>query len=133
MAAFHIHTGGRVPIYEYECQGCHRRLTFLVRSTAHAATLRCSRCGSADLSRLMSRFFSPKSEDDRLESLADPSQYGDLDENDPRSMARFMKKMGQEMGEDLGDDVEAAMDDAMVEGDDAPAESFDSAGGSDED
>jgi hypothetical protein len=64
----------------------------------------------------MSRFATVKSEDARLDSLSDPSQYGDLDENDPRSVARFMKRMGQEMGEDLGDDLDAAMDEAMAEG-----------------
>ena len=64
----------------------------------------------------MSRFATVKSEDARLESLGDPSQYGDLDENDPKSVARFMKRMGQEMGEDLGDDLDAAMDEAMSEG-----------------
>ena len=122
-----------MPIYEYECAGCHRRLSFLVRSMAHAASLRCPRCGSAELSRLMSRFFSPKSEDDRLESLADPAQYGDLDENDPRSMARLMKKMGEEMGEDMGDDVEAAMDEAMGGEEGAGEESLSDMGGGDED
>jgi hypothetical protein len=70
------------------------------------------------MSRLMSRFATVKSEDARLESLADPMQYGDLDENDPKSVARFMKRMGREMGEDLGDDLDAAMDEAMAEGDD---------------
>ena len=65
----------------------------------------------------MSRFATVKSEDARLDSLADPSQFGDLDENDPRSVARFMKRMGQEMGEDLGDDLDAALDDAMAEPD----------------
>ena len=45
-----------------------------------------------------------------MEALADPSRFGDVDENDPQSMARFMKKMGQEMGEDLGDDFDAAME-----------------------
>lgn len=69
------------------------------------------------MSRLMSRFATVKSEDARLESLADPSQYGDLDENDPKSVARYMKRMGQEMGEDLGEDLDAAMDEAMAEGD----------------
>ena len=65
----------------------------------------------------MSRFATIKSEDARLESLSDPSQFGDLDENDPQSVARMMKRMGDEMGEDLGDDVDAAMDEAMAEGD----------------
>jgi len=64
----------------------------------------------------MSRFAAPKSEEARLEALADPSQFGDLDENDPKTMARFMKKMGREMGEDLGDDLDEALEGA---GDDA--------------
>ena len=63
------------------------------------------------MERLLSRFASPKSEEARLEALSDPSNLGGLDENDPQSMARFMKKMGQEMGEDLGDDLDAAMED----------------------
>ena len=46
------------------------------------------------------------------------NQFGNLDENDPRSVARMMKRMGDEMGEDLGDDLDAAMDEAMSEGDD---------------
>ena len=58
----------------------------------------------------MSRFASPKSEETRLEALADPGNLAGLDENDPQSMARFMKKMGEEMGEDLGDDVSEAME-----------------------
>ena len=44
-----------------------------------------------------------------MEALANTSDLGDLDENDPKSMARFMKKMGREMGEDLGDDFEEAI------------------------
>ena len=57
----------------------------------------------------MSRFAAPKSEDARLESLADPSRFGDVDESDPQSMARMMKKMGQEMGEDFGDELDDAL------------------------
>ncbi len=62
------------------------------------------------MERLMSRFASPKSEEARLASLADPDAMSGLDENDPASMARFMKKMGDEMGEDLGEDLAEAMD-----------------------
>ena len=76
---------------------------------------RCPRCGSDNLSRLMSRFATVKSEDARLESLADSSSFGDVDENDPGSVARFMKKMGKEFGDEMGDDFEAAVDEAMTE------------------
>jgi len=37
-----------------------------------------------------------------MENLADPSSLAGLDENDPKSMARWMRKMSNEMGEDLG-------------------------------
>jgi hypothetical protein len=58
----------------------------------------------------MSRFATIRSEEDRLDSLADPSSLGDLNEDDPGSVARWMKKMGSEMGEDLGDDVDEALE-----------------------
>ena len=85
----------------------------------------------------MSRFATVKSEDARLESLTDSASFGDLDENDPASVARFMKKMGREFGDDLGDDFESAVDEAMAEGEgvaggpgDEGTESVDTAGGS---
>lgn len=122
-----------MPIYEYECGGCRRRVSVLVRSLSSEARPRCPRCGSAELSRLMSRFATVKSEDARLESLGDSSQYGDLDENDPKSVARFMKRMGREMGEDLGEDLDAAMDEAMSEAGDGEGEGgLADAGGADE-
>jgi hypothetical protein len=55
----------------------------------------------------MSRFASPKSEEARMESLADDSALAGLDENDPASMERMMKRMGDEMGEEVGNDLEA--------------------------
>jgi putative FmdB family regulatory protein len=104
-----------VPIYEYECRGCNRRVSLLVRSLASPEAPRCPRCGSVELSRLMSRFATPKSEDARLEAAADPSQFGDLDENDPQAVARFVKRMGEATGEDLGDDLGEAMEAAAGE------------------
>ena len=104
-----------MPIYEYNCQGCRRRVSLLILSPSSAAPPRCPRCGSAELDRLMSRFATVKSEDARLDALADPSSYGDLDENDPRIVARFMKRMGQDMGEDFGDDLDAAVEESLAE------------------
>ena len=105
-----------MPIYEYECADCRRRVSLLIRSISSAAAPACPRCGSTALTRLMSRFATVKSEDTRLESLADAGSFGDMDENDPASVARVMKKMGKEFGDDLGDDFESAVDEAMAEG-----------------
>lgn len=99
-----------MPIYEYRCLACQKRSTVLILSLANSSEASCKHCGSSQLERLLSRFAAPKSEEARFESLADPSHLGGLDENDPQSMERFMKKMGQEMGEDLGDDFSEAME-----------------------
>lgn len=63
-----------------------------------------------------------RSEESRLESMRDPCKWGDVDGNDPKSMARMMKKLGSEMGEDLGPEfnevverVEAGEDPESVE------------------
>jgi putative FmdB family regulatory protein len=118
-----------MPIYEYDCHGCRRRVSLLVMRPSTAPEPTCPRCGSHELSRLMSRFSTVKSEDARLEAMADSASMGDLDENDPASVARFMKKMGSEFGDELGDDFESAMDDAMAEsGSGGEAEEFASGG-----
>ena len=104
-----------MPIFEYHCRSCRKKTSALVLSRAREAEVRCRHCGGADLEKLWSRFASPKSEEARLDSLADPSALGGLDENDPRSVAKFMKKMGQEMGEDVGD-LEQAMEEEMAGG-----------------
>jgi putative FmdB family regulatory protein len=99
-----------MPIYEYRCLDCKKHSTVLVLSLANQAPTACSHCTSVRVERILSRFASPKSEEARLEALADSSNLAGLDKNDPQSMARFMKTMGEEMGEDLSADVSAAME-----------------------
>ncbi|GAB4545394.1 MAG: zinc ribbon domain-containing protein [Anaerolineae bacterium] len=101
-----------MPVYEYRCHNCRRKVSILWRtfSEAEAGTARCPRCGSEELTRLVSRVRIVRSEESRLDDLADPSNFGDLDENDPRSLARFMRKMGDEVGEDLGPEFEEVVD-----------------------
>jgi len=67
------------------------------------------------MSRVLSRVRVIRSEESRMESLADSSKWGGLDEKDPKSMARWMKRMGKEMGEDMGEDVDQMVDEAMEE------------------
>jgi putative FmdB family regulatory protein len=95
-----------MPLYEYRCLDCKKRTSILVMSRADQAPAACSHCTSPRVERILSRFASPKSEEARLEALADPRSLAGLDENDPQSMARFMKTMG----EDLSDDVSEAME-----------------------
>jgi putative FmdB family regulatory protein len=93
-----------MPIYEYRCGNCKRRVSIFFRSFADSEkSPQCPNCASPNLARLVSRVATVKSEDARMEALSDPSSFGDVDENDPKSMARFMRKMGDQVGgEDLG-------------------------------
>jgi putative FmdB family regulatory protein len=101
-----------MPIYEYRCHDCRRRVSVLWRSIAEAETAapRCPRCGGEHLSRLVSKVAILRSEESRLEDLADPGALGDLDENDPRSIGRWMRKMGREVGEDMGPEFDEVID-----------------------
>lgn len=101
-----------MPIYDYRCQDCRRRVSHLYQTFAAAerATPLCDRCGGANLSRLVSRVSVLKSEESRLDDMSDPSMFGDIDESDPRSMARWARKMGDSLGEDMGDDFNDMID-----------------------
>lgn len=90
-----------MPTYEYRCQQCRRRNAYTVRGFNPPEAPTCQHCGSTNQSRIISRVAIMKSEESRLDALSDPSNFGDVDENDPKSMARLMRKMGGEMGEDL--------------------------------
>jgi putative FmdB family regulatory protein len=99
-----------MPIYEYRCRKCGKRFSVLTLRVSETPTPQCDKCGSRAADRLMSRFAMPKSEEARMESMADPSNLGGLDENDPKSVARWMRKMGKEMGEDVaGEDFDQMM------------------------
>ncbi len=91
-----------MPIYEYRCGNCKRRVSIFFRSFSAIGEPHCPNCNSSNLTRLVSKVAALKSEEARLDSLSDPSKFGDVDENDPKSVARFMRKMGGEMGEDMG-------------------------------
>jgi putative FmdB family regulatory protein len=91
-----------MPIYEYECNRCHRRSSVLTLRVSEKAKPVCVKCGSTAMRRLMSRFATPRSEEARMDAMADPANFGDLDESDPTSLARAMRRMGREMGDEFG-------------------------------
>lgn len=96
-----------MPIYEYRCGGCHRRVSVLFRGFNNVGEASCPRCGGRDLTRLVSRVAfhrSSGSGDDELGGLPD-----DFDDRDPRAMARYMRAMSDETGEALDPEMEDAL------------------------
>jgi putative FmdB family regulatory protein len=97
-----------MPIYEYRCRGCGKKSTVLTLRVSETVAPVCERCGSLDLVRLLSRFAMVRSDDDRLDDLGDDA--ADVDENDPKSVARWMRSMGDELGEDAGEEFDEMVD-----------------------
>lgn len=105
-----------MPIYEYRCDDCKRKVSIFWRSLSavDSSKARCSKCGSAKLTRVMSRVRvvrhaggesnSPQTDDEMDESML--RDLESLDENDPRALGRMMRKMADQTGEPLGDEFE---------------------------
>ncbi len=100
--------------------------SIFVRSVGSPVSATCARCGGGNLTKLVSRFAVLRSEESRLEALADPSSMAGLDEDDPKSVAAWARKMGGELGEDLGDDFREAVEEMEAGG--LPPEGEDAAG-----
>lgn len=92
-----------MPIYEYRCHNCRKKFNRLLLSFKAAAddTPACPYCKSPNARRLVSRVYSIKG-GGSLESADEGSDpMADIDENDPRSMGRLMRRMSDESGEEM--------------------------------
>ncbi len=69
----------------------------------------CSRCGSRNVRRRLTRVRIARSGESRMEDLDDPSALEGL-EDDPRALGKMMRKMGKEMGEDLPPEFDDVVD-----------------------
>ena len=92
-----------MPVYEYKCQTCgHRTNVRMSYKEYDRANPLCTKCKSKSLERIISKIRIARSEESRVDSLADPASLGGVDENDPKSVGKFMRRMGNEMGEEMG-------------------------------
>lgn len=107
-----------MPIYEYRCLDCDKKFEVLHVRAGEVYSPECKYCQGRNVRKLISRVRVVRSEESRLESLMDPSIMGGLDEKDPRSLAKWMKRMGKEMGEEVSDEeIEQVIEDAAGETD----------------
>jgi putative FmdB family regulatory protein len=95
-----------MPIYEYDCKACGARVSLFFRSISAVTDPKCDRCGSTELERLMSRVTVLRSAD---YSSALDDDLG-LDENDPRAMAAWARRMRSEMGDEGGPEMDEMID-----------------------
>jgi putative FmdB family regulatory protein len=110
-----------MPIYEYRCESCRKISSFLLLRATEEIVPYCKACGSKEVKRQVSRVAILKGEEKMMESLLDPSKLSDLDENDPASVERVIRRMGRELGDELGEDFQEGMEEALS-GESAPQE-----------
>jgi putative FmdB family regulatory protein len=101
-----------MPLYEYVCRQCAKQFTFLAGVISDNADAACPRRGSADLRKLISRVARGRSDDERMDAMADRLEMRDLD--DPREMRRLAREMGREIGAETGEDMSGEMEE-MIE------------------
>jgi putative FmdB family regulatory protein len=88
-----------MPIYEYRCGGCGRKVSLLVRRAS--TPLACPQCGSADLNRLFSTFAMHRTDRDIYEDiLSDNQLIRSMEANDPRALAEWNRRMSRGMDTD---------------------------------
>ncbi len=99
-----------MPIYQYVCLNCRKRFeTFIPYNEYGARAVHCPHCASPQVRRRIGRVRVARSEESRLEDLADPSNLEGL-EDDPKALGRMMRKMSHELGEDLGPEFDEVID-----------------------
>jgi putative FmdB family regulatory protein len=125
----------RMPSYEFRCLDCHRRFElFFSYNDYGKSAVQCPYCKGTNVQRRIGRIRFARSDESRLENLADPGNLAGL-EDDPRALGRMMRQMSAETGEDIGpefdevvnrlesgqspDEIEKQMPDLGMGGDDA--------------
>ena len=106
-----------MPLYEYRCADCRRRSTVLVRSISSPASPSCQHCGSGKLTRLISKFSFRRSWGDSLNWAPNSGYPGDVDQEDPRQMAQWMRRMQHEMGDEVTPEFDEMVEELESEAD----------------
>ena len=112
-----------MPVYEFYCADCHTIFNFLARQINTNKRPACPKCRRPNLERLVSPFAVSKGQQEdpsaglheldeaRLEKamMGLAGEMEGMDENDPRQMARFMRKFADAAGMDLKGDMDEAI------------------------
>ncbi|MBI3173719.1 MAG: zinc ribbon domain-containing protein [Chloroflexi bacterium] len=91
-----------MPTYDYVCLACRQRFdVFLTYSEYGVKKVTCPLCGSLDVKRRLNRVRVLKSDESRMENMADDFAGLDGLEDDPQALGSMMRRMGSQMGTDL--------------------------------
>ncbi|MEO8268876.1 MAG: zinc ribbon domain-containing protein [Aureliella sp.] len=113
-----------MPIYEFYCENCHTLYSFFARRVDTETVPACPKSKQHALRRQMSRFaissgrqepssFGPESDvqDAQMEQamMQMASEMEHVNEDDPKAMARMMRKLMETSGMNMGEGMEEAV------------------------
>jgi putative FmdB family regulatory protein len=111
-----------MPVYEFYCEECHAIFNFFSRRVRTDKIPACPRCDKPELKKLVSSFAisrnlqeqadgMPGLDDSKMEQamMALAGEMGGIDEDDPKAMAKFMRRFSGMTGLKLGDGAEEAL------------------------
>ncbi len=111
-----------MPIYEFFCPACSKKVEIFRRSVNAAAPNVCPICGGSELRRLVSRFAVHRSFSE-FGSAEDENYIEGLESGDPRATAAWARRMGEESGEGMDPDFSDMM--TRMEAGEMPDGAFD--------
>lgn len=95
-----------MPVYEYRCNSCHRRVSVFVRGFSASVTPVCDACGSSELTRLISKFaiVQPTAKP----SFPETEDSEGFEMSEPENVAKWCKEMSEKVDEDVAPEFERA-------------------------
>ncbi|MBI5354491.1 MAG: zinc ribbon domain-containing protein [Chloroflexi bacterium] len=100
-----------MPTYDFICNNCEKRFdVFMTFSEYGKKPVHCTFCQSDNVRRRMTKVRIAKSDERRMESVADDFSGFEGLEEDPKALGKMMRKMGKEMGEELPAEFDDVVD-----------------------
>ena len=108
-----------MPVYEFCCNSCQQKTSFLIKSINEPLSPVCPACGGKELTRLISSFAYHKSISTIHDEYGEPDRAGADYYKDPRNIGRWaekrFKEMGMEMPSEVGEMIQAAREGDLPE------------------
>lgn len=105
-----------MPVFEFRCAACGKKYQTLVGMTAEPDVLACPNCGAQRGTKLVSRFARYRTEDDRIDEVADRLEAMGEPES-AGGMRDLVRDMGKAMDDDMADEMEEMLESDMGTGD----------------
>ena len=100
-----------MPTYDFICNTCEKRFDiFMTFSEYGSKPVNCTHCGSDKVRRRMTKVRIARSDESRLESVANDFPGMEGLEDDPKALGQMMRKLGRETGEDLPVEFDEVVD-----------------------